>query len=165
MSRGSYKQDQKIRNGDGNQIMSDFIHTREFIVYSPLVEPWMILKPFFKSEASKHTLHLLFNQSQYSTLSFTTGKDGPSFYFAFCHETTFPHPFVSYFQNKVDFTTSISVNHQTFGNKWIEYIIMFDKSIETYIKDAKYLCFRTFLVPFPKTATVFVRHSQSRESV
>ena len=39
MSRVSYKWDQKVRNGDGNQIMSDFIHKREFIVYSPLVEP------------------------------------------------------------------------------------------------------------------------------
>ena len=39
MSRGSYKWDQKVRNRDGNQIVSDFIHKREFVIYSLLVEP------------------------------------------------------------------------------------------------------------------------------
>jgi len=39
MPRGSYKWDQKVTNGDGNSIVNDVIHKREFIVYSPLVEP------------------------------------------------------------------------------------------------------------------------------
>ena len=43
MSRGSYKWEYKVRNGDGNYIMSDVIHTREFIVYSPMVEPTPII--------------------------------------------------------------------------------------------------------------------------
>jgi len=37
MSRGTYKLDQKVRNGNGNKIISDFIHKREFVVYSLLV--------------------------------------------------------------------------------------------------------------------------------
>ena len=39
ISRWSSKWDKKDRNGDSNQIMSDFIHNREFVVYAQLVKP------------------------------------------------------------------------------------------------------------------------------
>ena len=35
----SYKWDYNVRNGDVDQVMCDFIHTREYVVYSPLVKP------------------------------------------------------------------------------------------------------------------------------
>ena len=38
MSRGSYKWVKKVRNGDGNYILSDFIH-KSLLSYFPLVEP------------------------------------------------------------------------------------------------------------------------------